>query len=359
MFNRILIFIGLIGLFGCEKETTIIKEVEKEYNWKKHAGFNYDNVVQLNSFATSDGFYILGTDYFSNIDQESSFYDTINYFFSSFYLPVDLTTSIKFPISKDFIVLNTGIKSICIGPTKSPFLNNYKYVNIERIDSSFREFDLIYSHNSECFAINNSRQVFIPYLTKAGSVQGLLIDVDSVSSINYFEVDTIKTKIIKFPDVLVYGLLSLNCINDNFYLSTSEDTYRIDKEGNVENVIEQRIYKAFEFEGIIYALCRNNVFLSSDNGKTFVTSYEIPSDFLYVDYTRIGNKLIGYYRQQIFEIFPSINGIYGVELDNNGLENILITSISEFREKIFVTTFSGVYYKEKEDFFKEKTMNIE
>lgn len=77
-----------------------------------------------------------------------------------------------------------------------------------------------------------------------------------------------------------------------------------------------------------------------------------------LNYKKIDDKIIGYCNSQIFELNIKIDAnkyeLSLTELDNDGLEGKIITSVSKFDNKIYLTSFSGVYYKDYDDFFVKK-----
>ena len=84
----------LAGLFiviftGCKKEKIIVKEVERDFRWKAHPVFQYENAIIMNSFSTDSCILFRGTNYTtivgSNAANNGGSYDSIfgNYFLKS------------------------------------------------------------------------------------------------------------------------------------------------------------------------------------------------------------------------------------------------------------------------------------
>ena len=73
-----------------------------------------------------------------------------------------------------------------------------------------------------------------------------------------------------------------------------------------------------------------------------------------VNYTTLNDTLlIGYRNDQLFRIKLE-PGSKTVELANAGMEGHWITSVSLFKDRVYLTTLSGVFTKNLSDFIKLK-----
>ena len=371
--KKLLLFI-LTGalLISCQKEKIEIQQVEKEYNWKTHPNFLYENAVQLNSFSTDEYLFFDGVYKFSAFGTNAfgaNFLDTItgvtmqNYF----HVDQDQPTQYKFPISKDFFIdyiradnYNSKEDHLCFASPMNPSSNfTYINLNIKDIDSSFVRFDFDYFSHNECIAINDNNQALIPYIGYSSGIYRLKLALVNIkvhtNTLTY--VDTIKTKIITVNDEYQIHALYVQHLGNDFFLTTDTKTYRISPEGEIAETYNYHFYDIIEKKDTAYAvgfdfdLRQYEWSYSLNKGVSWNKVVKITDKFEWLNYTTVNNQIIGFWKSQIWQIKPASNGFEPFELDNDGLKGKQITSITAYKGKVFVSSLSGVFYKSVEDFF--------
>lgn len=346
-------------LFGCEDEKIVIKEVEKKYSWTAHEDFQYDEVTLMNSFVTNTKLFTLGMTSFSSLVADSLNHPDLPFggsvcHYSNWY---DQPSNKKLPISTNFFISYSESTSwIGFIPTLNPVSgNSMASITLSEIDTSFMRFQLVSYYSGECMAINNNNQALIPYLSTDNdySLKLLLVNI-RVKSDGIIRLDTISTKVIKIPDSSEYNVISIQSLNDIFYVTTSSKTYRVNTAGELQNVTNNRLYSIVESNKVLYGFGGESIFSSIDSGLTWTKGYSIPAEYIMFKYSKVNNKIIAYRNSQLFEITLTQDSIIARELDNDGLVGKTITSVSGFGNKVYATSLSGLYFKTIEDFFNDK-----
>jgi len=346
-------------IFGCEDEKIVIKEVEKKYSWTAHEDFQYDEVIQMNSFSTPDRLFTLGVASFSSLVADSlnhpdlPFGGSVCHYINWF----EQSSKLKMPVSTNFfIAYSEKMGGITFIPTKNPISSGtMTSIAIAKLDTSFLRFQLVPYYMGDCMTINNNNQALIPYLSTDNrySLKLLLVDIRVKNEVQS-KLDTIKTRIIKIPDVEEYDVISILSLNDNFYITTNSKTYRINTTGQIQEVTNNRLYRIVESNKVLYGIGGESIFSSTDSGVTWTKDYNIPYEYSILTYVKINNKIIAYRNSQLFEITMTQDSIKARELDNDGLIGKTITSLNGFGNKIYVTSLSGLYFKTADNLFENK-----
>jgi len=359
MKKLIILLILPIIVFGCEDEKVVIKEVDKKYNWTAHEDFQYDQVIQMNSFSTPDRLFTLGMASFSSLVSDSLNHPALPFggsvcHYSNWF---DQPSNKKLPISTNFFIsYSESAGFIGFIPTMNPVDGNaIVNITLSKLDPTFTSFQLIHYYRGEAMAINNNNQALIPYKsTNNDFPQKLLLVNIRVKDEGIIRLDTISTKILNIPDKDEYNVISLQSLNDNFYITMNSKTYRVNPAGEIQTVTDNRLYSIVESNNVLYGIGHEFIFSSTDSGLTWSKGYSIPFEYSMLRYTKVNNKIIAYRNSQLFEITLTQDSIKARELDNDGLIGKTITSVSGFGSKVYVTSFSGLYSKATNSFFTDK-----
>lgn len=353
-------------IISCEKEKIVEVIKEKEYNWVSHDDFQYNDVVQMNSYSTDNKLFLLGHSSFSSVvfdslnHPELPFGSNVAHFDLWYEQPSDR----KLPICEDYFISYSKSNGwIAFIPSSNPVLSGAGVsLSLQNMDTTYAYFDFIHFSSGECIAINDQKQSLIPYISFVDSKNVLklaLIDIKTNFITSNYYLDTLEVNILTISDEYQYDVIALESIGDNFFLTTNSKVYRIDKSGNIENVLSARINKMVESSGKIYGFGRDNIYISSDNGLTWQEGYNVQYDYSLLNYSKIDNKIIGYRYGQLWELQINDTELIVHELDNDGLEGISITSVSSFHNKVYLSTLSGVFFKSIDEFFDYKTEKTE
>ena len=369
----------LAGLFiviftGCKKEKIIVKEVERDFRWKAHPVFQYENAIIMNSFSTDSCILFRGTNYTtivgSNAANNGGSYDSIfgNYFLKNInqiFIPSNRTL----PLTPDLIVdydeeLSSTDKSgkVYFVPTEYyGWSNSYgAYIYVSETDTSFTGFMFRRSSRNECMAINTLGQVLIPYNSSVNyELRFLLVNTSLTGTPGPAEIGTIK--IIPIEDQHETYVDFLQSYKDMFFITTDSKTYIINSQGEISRKFDNlHLYSIIPKNDTLYTfgydltLPGMELLYSADNGFKWNKASNAVTETAYLNYSVIGNRVVGYWKSQLWEFSLNKNGYRAVNLDNDGLSGKIITSVSEYKDNVYVSTLTGVYYKNTTDLFQEK-----
>lgn len=349
------LLISIIFLMcGCKKDVDSTTEdggdntpEEDAYNWKMHPEFRGTYMAQMNSYRANDNLYILGIANFSKIERSTSqsLGNTVFYPLSPAY-----PFGYRFPLSEDFIIQFNATNGLLIfTPTKTPTSGTAFAFPMESIDFTFTDFDFRFSHQSEASVINNQNQCLIPYIhvDRRDTVKFALIGLEKGA----FRLDTTSVSIIKIPRQYFISYRNIFSSKEYFFVSIENKVFRIDASGNVEHVLDAEIYRFIEKEDKLIAFSAQNIYFSYDNGLSWTEGYGVAGHFRQLKYIWIDNELVAFRNGQIWKLSIDESELLVDELDNSGLEQYRITSISAFDGFVYATTFGGVFYKPISEFF--------
>jgi hypothetical protein len=333
-------------LIGCTKEK-IVKEFRPvDYRWKPHLTFIYDDATVLNSFTFNNNLYFIGNSFvvFSDSGKKVVNYVSQGEFNINYKLPINSIFYIDFSEVSSYIGIH-GIAPLA--------MNNGRGIWINEIDTSFSYFAFPGYKNGECMKINNQNQILIPYHAKYSKVSIMLVNMklDNEGS-DYWIGDTLKTRILRFSNERsVYNLFS----SKDYFIVSMDSTYKIKANGDASKVVNDNLWKVFQRNDTLYGISYNKIYRSIDNGDNWAIISEKSSDLVRLNYYIINNAIIATYYAQLFHIAINNDSFTIKEIDNDGLVNNYITSVSNYSDKIYVTTLTGVFYIDNKDFFTYKT----
>ncbi|MEM6379251.1 MAG: hypothetical protein AAF705_13655 [Bacteroidota bacterium] len=363
--KRLFVLIGCSLLIAsCEEEKIV--EVEREYSWKADDNFIYDNVVQMNSFATDDMLFFRGHTSFTSMVADSLEHPDYPDIGRVVHFPHWYTQSTdeKLPICADFFVSAVSNGFLAFIPNRDPTSQSASVsFNMKTLDENFGIFESSHFSGGEKIVINDQSQVLVPYKNWSpdgpyisGGPKLALINIkyDSTNTSFYHKLDTVGIQLLSIDDQFQNSTIALESIGSNFFVTTDTKVYRIDGDGRMVTVLDERLYKIFEDSGRLIGFGANNIFSSSDNGLTWIKGGETPWLIASVNFAKIDGKIIGYRYAQLWEVSTTETSFNFKELDNDGLDGKMITSVSEFDDKVFITSLSGVYRRPSDEFFTYK-----
>jgi len=148
-------------------------------------------------------------------------------------------------------------------------------------------------------------------------------------------------------------VIALETIGDHFFITTDNKVYRMETDGQYQEVLDERLYKIFEIGNQLVGLGWSDVFVSSDQGLSWAarSPSNLPVD---LNFTNIGDRVVAYRYAQLWEVVLENDALTFNELDNDGLDGRSITSVNDFGDQVYVTTLSGVFNKSFAEFFVAK-----
>ncbi|MBX3163610.1 MAG: hypothetical protein KF900_03960 [Bacteroidetes bacterium] len=242
-----------------------------------------------------------------------------------------------------------------------------KQVYIEKYDSTFLGFVLF--NYPEIMGTGNN--VLSVYQTKSGGVynyMGFKLSYNDfylyAANGKYIQVDSVKV----FQAPLSYASNRfLGTVGTNIlFVMGNERNYALTE--NLDTVFINNTYSfkdIFQYKNTYYAIARttlasgnageNCLIQSSDNGLSWQEIAKgLNYDYTYLNFEQIGDKLIAYFNNQIWEMAITSDNISTKELDNDGLKNKRIKGITMSNNRVFISTESGVFERPYQEFIEYK-----
>jgi len=343
------IFCVFILLNGCEKETIVEKEVEKVHAWKPVSVFSYNNRMQLNSFGDSAFLFTVNPSYFNVAwkNEDSKPLNTLPYVFH-----MEPSIHIRYPIcTKYFVVTDHSLLRIGVPAEPLGYSANVSFW-MKEIDPMFDSYNLPLRFFGDGIGINKNNSLLVIYRhydsTNSGT-SALLVHLSFQQYGAHVALDTSSTKIIRlnnsyFTSTSVYHFF-------NHYFVGSSKTYRTSDNGTATVCFSRDIYNMFQIGSYLYGISWGTVVRSTDQGVSWNEIGKISSSFEILSYIQAEGSIIAFRNSQLFRITLNDSVDTIEELENDGLDGHEITSISCYRNEMYVTTFSGVFSKPAQEFF--------
>ena len=349
---------------SCEKE--IVTEYrETPVAWHQHSELKPQEKYILNGAVINEELHLIGRGIFTRVD-------TANSAFSSIWLVYDYQ-DIKIPMS-DILMLTAEndnkegqIEFVYIpGLLEDGYNKANNFVKILDMDASFLKFDYFsQSQNIEFGSYNNDYQMLLPYLGNPGKYSFMLISFDIninpntslTSDDRYINIE--GSKIISIPkeNQALANPFAVYSIGKDFIVSNGKLTAKIYSDGTYKVINDPQFYpiRFFELEETLYAVnAHSGIYSSTDSGENWRITYETDAFAGTFMYTVVNNRIILSKGSSIFEMRFNEDGFETVELENDILEGNYITSINALNNKVYISTLSGLFYRNISDFFTPK-----
>jgi hypothetical protein len=354
--TTLLLLLSILVFLGCTKEKIIEipVPVDKQYRWKVDSNFLYNNSIISNSFATENELYLYGK-YFSVLTYDKNLKENV----INYTLRGEPNNNFKMPISPSFFI-NTYQSTVIFIPTSEPVTGGEFYYRFGNVNPNLTNTLAFPSYEfGQCMAVNNKGQVLIPYTSydPITNISGsnfffLLANVNVTNSGYRTEVN--KTQIITIDSDGPY--MSNLFSHKDYFITYLRKNYKIYPDGKFKQIAPNyALRRVFQKSDTLYAFSFDGSILRSTNdAEDWIKLGTGNSDLARLNYYLVNNEVIGTYFSQLFHFKIDGNNITFKDIDNDGLVTRYITSVSKFKDKIFVTTLTGVYTLDYKDFFKYK-----
>ncbi len=356
-------------LFSCKKKETIL-EVEKEvivyqepsYKWNRN--FYFDKIFSTtitNSRRLFDGLILFTTNNYNVL------YDSAQNKFSGVTQRYSYEKQVKPLVTNGYYL---AVNDYAINIYNTDKINGNVLGNIngllfpKSIDSTFLAYDFKSNYLSGDL-VGNSNKFVYPYFTKDNKYKYAIIKIKKEPTSSSFPdnaivIDTFKTitNLNYLSTNRLTGIIGSNLFftcgnNKNYIVNSDLDTIYINS--NVYNCI-------FKVNNLYYSFCGGvalggdtKLLSTSDEGLTWqVVSSGLNYQFQNLSYVNVGDKLIAFYVNQMWEVVITNNTLTTKELNNDGLDNKLINSITMSNGRVFVGTNNGVFERPFSEFIDYK-----
>ncbi len=205
--------------------------------------------------------------------------------------------------------------------------------------------------------IDYTSKIATCYLIQIDSSQGIINSTQLSASRKIYLTPPSSTIGFEFG-----GYISFSYFN-KFFLNLSNQFFRVDTLGNVKafgyspvSTSFGGVSKMFSYNNYLFAQTNSDLLVSTDFGETWSLYLSLPpgSPYLSLTYQNVGNELYAYFMSQLWKVTMSGNSLTYTELDNDGLKTNQITSINKVGKYSFVSTLSGLYYRDTATFITPK-----
>lgn len=332
-------------MLGCSEDVVVFKLIKP--SWSSHPSFTLTNKVKLNSFTSGQSLFLYGPSYFSILKNDQAVH-YVTYF--------DYPFGKKLPINDNFFV-STNNSFIGFWPVAQPdFAAATVYFDMKDYDKDFYKVNFDLSAGKENMSINNANQCLVPYYSNNpdNKISLFLFDIGNLTA-PYLYLKKGQRITINEPANVFLGNVSYIKPIDNFFIvSTASSTYKILSNGTVQQIFTYKIDEAFKWAGEIYAVSKTSLIAKSADGGVTWNQFAGTPALATGTYYILGDSLVLNYNDAIFSAKFKLPSYSLRELKNDGLEGNLVTSVSGLNDSIYVTTYSGVYYKSRKGFFESK-----
>lgn len=336
--KTMILFMLCLSLWACEEEIVEI-EVEKVEAWNMREDFTGRNKIKLNSLATEDNLYLYGPDFFSILNSQNE----VTHFLNRLRYP----NFSRLPISNNYY-LEANSEILRFGNLTNP-VGNSTVINFANLAPDFDSFNFGSLYQPGVFAINDLGQCLIPINSTdpAHPIVAYLFQTQVQDGFTQV-VDTIRVEI----PVANAGLFFAQGFEDYFILSADRNVYKIYADGSSKVVINQPVFNIFKYQDRLFGLQDDTrLFISDDGGENWDTFAGFPQSLTLANYLTIRDSLIATVNSTIYWIQLEGTNLSIESLVNEGLEGHEITSICDFQDSTYVSTYTGVFVRAKEDFF--------
>ncbi|MFT6718337.1 MAG: hypothetical protein ACJAY8_000732 [Sphingobacteriales bacterium] len=268
-----------------------------------------------------------------------------------------------------------------------PFSNQEQVITIKALDGlstgelkfDFNQFDSTFSRLNDQFLpdgmafteFTNSKHIIFPYVTEDNQARALLVgnavyklgEFTRVRMANEVKVNVIELGVNGEGNWGPPRMHCMKAVNDGFILAIKNKLVKVDTSGQVNLVLPMSISSLYVWKDTLVAIAPGSDFedsyFSMDQGKTWqfykktngagIDFWTCPQQFEIVD-----NRLVAFSTcgdGYLFEVLYSEYGFSVRRLANDGIENSNITSLTQVNGKVFITSYSGLFRKDVEDFF--------
>ncbi|MBL7835120.1 MAG: hypothetical protein JNK18_14265 [Cyclobacteriaceae bacterium] len=343
------ILILMLTLTGCVEEVEVVKEIEITKSWSTQIAFDNLTKIKTNTLATDAHLFVYGPKFFSSIDEENQ----VSHAFTRLNYP----TFFRLPISKNYFIEAEG-KWLRFASSKYPVRDeNSAWIDLQALDPSFQGINFGSKYQIGAIDINTLGQCMVPIYTVSpgNNVTAYLFETTIKDDMKIEVSDTIKVSIPNSSAIPSEYVYCSKAIKDYFIISLDNSTFKIYSNGEHKKIIDTSIFNVFLHGNTLYALKQfNQLYISKNDGETWEFYENYPDYLVLANYFVLGDSLIATRNSDIFSVKFNGNQYKIRPLLNDGLETNEITSVSEFKDSIYVSTYSGLYFKGKSKFYEGK-----
>jgi hypothetical protein len=343
-----------IFFINCADEEPMNPVVENP-DWKRLSNFANERRIQLNSFVVDDQLYTVGREYFTHLeatgDAEIPYVAQNNFlYFISYYSFQPPISAMFFPMLLDNFLSCSDSRS----PTLSQANLNIDFL---ALDSLFRYFEIPSYKSTPGCGINDENQLLVAYKRRTApnsqqvNTSFYLAKIELSSGAG--PLDTVNQHFIH-EDFGIQNITGITTVNSDFYVCGDDIAVRINSAGEIEKLDGPGLTKIYGFGEKLIGIGFKKAYASEDDGISWAEIASFDDSLFELKLHDLDGEIIATFEDKIYHFIDSEGNFLFQEIENEHLEDILITSLSKFDNQVFLTTLSGVFRKGIEDFWTYK-----
>lgn len=253
----------------------------------------------------------------------------------------------RYPVHpKYFVYFNENKKGFYISSHQQMSQNSSGWAYLSDIDTSLIAFNAGSQRPIYQVGINDAAQVLVTAITSNNKFNFYLVSFRDAGD-GTISVLLSSTKKLDLPSTgFIPGYVY--SFGNNFFVQDPENNilYRIDQNGGSVPVVSNCWSpQMFRYQNKLYLLNNSSFWISNDDGLSFTEQYRYDANFNGYYFRVLNEKIfafVPYSGVGVFEFTP--NGFTIMPIKNKGLEDVHITALTYFNNKVYVSTTSGLYY---------------
>ena len=352
--NSIIFIVVLIFVqYSCRKEIET-RLVPITHSWSLDSGIYANNKILLTSVALNDSILAVATSYsiaymhINNLNYTYTIPINGTDIFSTGLIRPSVTKTVTVSVEDDPDKLNV-FKTFM--PTYRSGIPSYYTPAYSNAANSKKGFPRPTLYNAG-YPVIKSKYILAPYETDF-TLQKASLSLLQIDTSRNCSVTSSKDIVLDNPSKSGFysGIYFSWAYYDKFFLSLYGQTYRVDTLGNFKCLTDafsgHYIHQMFTLDNKLFALGWGNLFVSSDQGESWNLFSDLSgTDWSSLQYFNVGEEVYTVYMSQLGRVTLNGSSLTIVELDNDGLEGNMITSVTKCGKYAFVTTLSGLYYRD-------------
>lgn len=344
-----------VGMVACREEVvTEIVEVPVETAWKNDPRFYHKTKIKLNSRVVGNRFCTYGPNVFTVIDTTDR--DTLRHYITRLNYP----GLHPLPIS-EVLFVEAEYPYVRLANIERPVSRGADvWIDARSLDTTLYAINVRGDQFSSIGA-NAIGQCLVQFVAEQELPVYLFSTKKDSDGIGLMVTDTTQ---VVLENLIEFGtglIIFAKGIKDYFIISVSGGTYKIYSDGTSRQVIDQELLNLFEHQGTLYGLRDSDnqpIFVSEDDGESWQSYADFPRTFVLSHYSHVGDSLIAFRHSSLYTLRFDGMQYHGRELVSEGLEGHEITSVTGYGDRVYVTTYSGVFYRSIDNFFEPVPVKV-
>lgn len=347
-------------LIGCKPTEEVIPEPDIP-SWISHPEVQLDRRLQIQAHTTEDRLWLMGNNYLLSLDADHRLSS------DELVAPMGNDLGNRSFLSDDLFATELYRNhAFDLRLNENPSIK--ARVDLRELDSDVQEIN---SDFGSPMAINNQGQILVGGWVNAASspgVTGLPLFLLQPTLIN----DSLSVELKRqfwvnkgFVNFAGSNIINgMYAIGDTFYFSNTADRfYQLPPNQEPELLFPMSQVSLLEVRDTLLAigyledLSLGWYFRRRSENNWQLRNFQ-PLDNGFMRFEVIQDRIIAYRRSQLWELHPNSDhtSVEIRELNNLGLEQLVIHDIKEFKERVYLCTERGLYYQPLSDFFIDQSL---